>query len=107
MGNFEQKFSHMKRILGLDLGTNSIGWALVNEDENPENSRIIKLGVRIVQYDNYGAKDPVADFAAGKSLSPNADRTKYRGMRRRLNRYQDRRNHLRKILLQHNIIKEN
>ncbi len=24
----------MKRILGLDLGTTSIGWALVNEKEN-------------------------------------------------------------------------
>ena len=24
----------MKRILGLDLGTNSIGWALVEEAEN-------------------------------------------------------------------------
>ena len=26
----------MKRILGLDLGTNSIGWALVNEAETDE-----------------------------------------------------------------------
>ena len=24
----------MKKILGLDLGTNSIGWAVVNADEN-------------------------------------------------------------------------
>ena len=24
----------MKKILGLDLGTNSIGWAVVNEAEN-------------------------------------------------------------------------
>ena len=38
----------MKRILGLDLGTNSIGWALVNEAENEkEISKIIKLGVRV------------------------------------------------------------
>ena len=37
-----------KRILGLDLGTNSIGWALVNEAENTEEiSSIIKLGVRV------------------------------------------------------------
>jgi CRISPR-associated endonuclease Csn1 len=34
----------MKKILGLDLGTNSIGWALVNEAENEsEKSSIIKL----------------------------------------------------------------
>ena len=38
----------MKKILGLDLGTTSIGWALVNEAniEN-EKSSIIKLGVRV------------------------------------------------------------
>ena len=28
----------MKKILGLDLGTTSIGWALVNEAEN-ENEK--------------------------------------------------------------------
>ena len=33
----------MKKILGLDLGTNSIGWALVNESENnDEKSSIVK-----------------------------------------------------------------
>lgn len=32
----------MKRILGLDLGTTSIGWALVEEAEK-ETSKIIKL----------------------------------------------------------------
>lgn len=26
----------MKKILGLDLGTSSIGWALVNEAENSD-----------------------------------------------------------------------
>lgn len=33
----------MRKILGLDLGTNSIGWALVNEDTN----KIIDLGAII------------------------------------------------------------
>ena len=38
----------MKKILGLDLGTTSIGWALVNEAEGPEErSSIITLGVRV------------------------------------------------------------
>ena len=38
----------MKKILGLDLGTTSIGWALVNEAEREgEKSSIIKLGVRV------------------------------------------------------------
>ena len=32
----------MKKILGLDLGTSSIGWALVNEAENhQEKSRVL------------------------------------------------------------------
>ena len=39
----------MKKILGLDLGTTSIGWAVVNEAETAkEQSSIIDLGVRIV-----------------------------------------------------------
>lgn len=38
----------MKRILGLDLGSSSIGWALVNEAESKnERSSIVKLGVRV------------------------------------------------------------
>ena len=38
----------MKKILGLDLGTNSVGWAVVNEAETAdEHSSIVKLGVRV------------------------------------------------------------
>lgn len=38
----------MKKILGLDLGTTSIGWALVYESENTdEKSSIVRLGVRV------------------------------------------------------------
>jgi len=37
-----------KKILGLDLGTNSIGWALL-EETNKKPSVIIDLGVRIFQ----------------------------------------------------------
>ena len=80
----------MKKILGLDLGTNSIGWALVNEAENVnEKSSIIKLGVRIVNYDNFvssqtgkESKEPEKDFRSGKGISPNAGRTLKRSMRR-------------------------
>ncbi|MEQ1545964.1 hypothetical protein [Methyloglobulus sp.] len=35
-----------KRILGLDLGTNSIGWALLEETEG-KPQKIIDLGSRI------------------------------------------------------------
>ena len=46
--NVEYLYNEIKKILGLDLGSNSIGWALVNEAENrDEASSIIKLGVRV------------------------------------------------------------
>ena len=102
----------MKKILGLDLGTNSIGWALVNEAETPqEQSNIIKLGTRIIHFDNFvksdtGASpyDAVKDFSAGKGLSPNAGRTKAHGMRIRLQRYKLRRKHLIKVLKDYHLI---
>jgi CRISPR-associated endonuclease Csn1 len=42
----------MKKILGLDLGSASIGWAVVSEsEENGKNiSQIIGLGSRIIPY---------------------------------------------------------
>ena len=62
----------MKKILGLDLGTSSIGWAFVNEAENKEeNSSIVKLGVRV----NPLTVDEMTNFEKGKSITTNADRT--------------------------------
>ena len=62
----------MKKILGLDLGTTSIGWALVNEKENDnEQSAIIKLGVRV----NPLSVDEQSNFEKGKAITTNADRT--------------------------------
>jgi CRISPR-associated endonuclease Csn1 len=108
----------MKKILGLDLGTNSIGWALVNE-ANQENERasIIKIGSRVIHYgDNYvkvdskgnisSSMDPEKEFNNGKSLSPNACRTKKRGARRNLQRYKLRRENLIEILKESGFIKE-
>ena len=36
------KHTSMKKILGLDLGTNSTGWALVNEAENTAENRLLR-----------------------------------------------------------------
>lgn len=78
----------MKRILGLDLGTTSIGWAFVNEAENEdEESSIIKTGVRVVPL----STDEQINFEKGQSITINADRTLKRGMRRNLHRYKLRR----------------
>tara|TARA_B100000378_G_scaffold199777_1_gene163237 strand:- start:664 stop:4830 length:4167 start_codon:yes stop_codon:yes gene_type:complete len=91
----------MKRILGLDLGTNSIGWALVNEAENEkEISKIIKLGVRV----NPLTIDEKTNFEKGRPLSTNADRTLKRGARRNLQRYKLRRENLIEILIDNHII---
>ena len=39
----------MKKILGLDLGTNSIGWAVVNaNDELDKVTGIVAAGSRII-----------------------------------------------------------
>ncbi|MCF6269227.1 MAG: type II CRISPR RNA-guided endonuclease Cas9 [Melioribacteraceae bacterium] len=93
----------MKRILGLDIGTTSIGWAFVNEAENDdEKSSIVKLGVRIIPI----STDEENDFQKGKSISINADRTLKRGARRNLDRYQIRRDALIKILRESNFIVE-
>ena len=91
----------MKRILGLDLGTNSIGWALVNEAETKEEkSSIVKLGVRV----NPLTVDEQQNFEKGKSITTNADRTLKRGMRRNLQRFKLRRDNLIEVLKENNII---
>ncbi|MBO4233785.1 type II CRISPR RNA-guided endonuclease Cas9 [Riemerella anatipestifer] len=91
----------MKTILGLDLGTNSIGWALVKEAENSnEKSEIIKLGVRV----NPLTVDEKTNFEAGKPLSTNADRTAKRSVRRNLQRYKLRRKDLIDLLIKNQLI---
>ena len=81
----------MKKILGLDLGTTSIGWSFINEAENEnESSSIINTGVRIVPL----TTDEEADFKKGNTISINADRTLKRGARRSLQRFKQRRNAL-------------
>lgn len=94
----------MKKILGLDLGTNSIGWAVVNEAENKEEkSSIVKLGVRV----NPLTVDELTNFEKGKSITTNADRTLKRSMRRNLQRYKLRREHLIEILKNNGFISDN
>lgn len=91
----------MKKILGLDIGTTSIGWAYVHEADNEqEQSRIIDLGVRV----NPLTVDEQNDFIKGKPITTNAARRLKRGMRRNLQRYKLRRRHLIEKLLEHRII---
>ena len=94
----------MKKILGLDLGTTSIGWAFVNEAEKDgEISSIIKTGVRVVPL----STDEQQDFKKGNSITINADRTLKRGARRNLQRYKQRREAVIQKLIQIGFIFKN
>ncbi len=85
----------MKKILGLDLGTTSIGWALVNESENKgEQSSIVRLGVRV----NPLTVDEKGNFEKGKAITTNADRQQVHAARINLQRYKLRRENLRSCL---------
>lgn len=91
-----------KRILGLDLGTNSIGWAYVIEGDTKEKSSIQQIGVRV----NPLTTDEQTNFEKGKPITTNADRTLKRGARRTLDRYQMRRQNLIEVLMENNLITE-
>jgi len=83
----------MRKILGLDLGTNSIGWALVNEAEN-ESKEILGIGSRIIPM----SQDILGKFDSGNSISQTAERTGYRGVRRLRERHLLRRERLHRVL---------
>lgn len=87
----------MKKILGLDLGTNSIGWAVVNEESINEKSQITGIeaaGSRIIPM----TADLMGDFERGNSVSQTRERTAYRGMRRLRERFLLRRERLHRVL---------
>ena len=85
----------MKKILGLDLGTNSIGWALVEIDHEKGIVKIIGLGSRILPMD----AGEVKKYKEGaKIASTAAQRTDYRGKRRLNERFMLRRDRLHLVL---------
>lgn len=93
----------MKKILGLDLGVGSVGWAVVHEAENEnEQSDIIRMGVKISAL----TPDEKSNFEKGKSITTNADRTLARSARRNLQRYKLRREALKSILLKNGLISD-
>ncbi len=84
----------MKKILGLDLGTNSIGWALTTQDFETKQGKIEGLGSRIIPM----SQDILGKFDAGQSHSQTANRTSYRGVRRLYQRNLLRRERLHRVL---------
>ncbi|MFI2744238.1 type II CRISPR RNA-guided endonuclease Cas9 [Zhouia sp. PK063] len=84
----------MAVILGLDLGTNSIGWALTQQDFENSTGKILGLGSRIIPM----SQDILGDFGKGNSISQTAERTSYRGVRRLRERHLLRRERLHRVL---------
>jgi len=94
----------MKKILGFDLGTTSIGWAFVQEAEsNDETSSIVRAGVRVIPL----SSDEQNEFETGKDVSTNVARRRYRGMRRNLDRYQLRREKISSLINESGFIDQN
>lgn len=77
--------SKKKINIGLDIGVSSVGWSIIDEDQN-----IIDLGVRLF--------NDVAESNDGSLL--NEKRRSSRTMRRRLNRIKTRKNAFKKYMLE-------
>ncbi|MDR0348546.1 MAG: hypothetical protein LBH90_03520, partial [Tannerella sp.] len=90
-----------KYILGLDLGTNSVGWALVAVDENNKPYKIEGMGSRIIPMGQELSK-----FEKGEAQTKNANRRITRGMRKLNKRYKQRRNKLIYVLQQLGMLPE-
>lgn len=83
-----------KTILGLDLGTNSIGWALIKHNFEKKEGGILGLSSRIIPM----SQDVLSAFGQGQSISQTAERTGYRGVRRLYQRDNLRRERLHRVL---------
>ncbi|MEJ0056759.1 MAG: type II CRISPR RNA-guided endonuclease Cas9 [Bacteroidota bacterium] len=86
----------MGKILGLDLGTNSIGWAVIEDERNfqsPSTTTLLKKGVHIF---SEGVK-----IEKGNQSSKAAERTKFRSARRLKFRRKLRKYQTLKVLINH------
>ena len=85
----------MKKILGLDLGTNSIGWALIDQNFENKYGFIHGIGSRIIPM----TQDELGKFGSGAPISTStAERTGFRGVRRLRERHLLRRERLHRVL---------
>lgn len=89
----------MKNILGLDLGTNSIGWAIIEGESHEDYTGLIPVnikgaGSRIIPM----SQDVLSDFEKGNTNSQTKVRTGFRGTRRLRERHLLRRDRLHRVL---------
>jgi CRISPR-associated endonuclease Csn1 len=80
----------MRRVLGLDIGSNSIGWALIERGEDA--GRIVGMGVRVFP-------EGVGRDKQGAEHSKNEQRRIERGMRRQIARRSRRKRLLKQALV--------
>ena len=83
----------MSYRLGLDLGTNSIGWAAIKLDADGEPCGVLDIGVRVFP----DGRTPSNRSQKGPSLA--VERRLARGARRRRDRYEQRRSNLLQALI--------
>ncbi len=88
----------MATVLGLDVGPNSLGWALL--EDNIENPHIIDTGVRVFEAG-------VNDLNTGKEQSKNAARREKKQIRKMLKRKKSRRKKLVGYLQENEILTAN
>ena len=85
----------IEKILGIDLGISSLGWAVVEYDkDNDENNKILDCGVRLFT----AAETPK------EKESPNKARRDARGLRRVIKRRRVRINTIKHLLVTHKLI---
>ena len=85
---------YIKYILGLDIGSNSIGWALIQLFIEEKQGKIIATGSRIIPMD----QGILGDFEKGNTVSQTAERTFYRSARKLRSRHLLRRERLHRVL---------
>lgn len=78
------------KILGLDLGVASIGWAVIEIDDEDRPINILGIGSRVINL----RQNEDSDFSKGKGESVCSSRTFMRTARKCLDRYQLRRANL-------------
>ncbi len=92
-------------ILGLDIGTNSVGWAVVETTKSTDSESslvqvisLLQSGVRIIPSD-----DNIRNFEQGKPATKNTERRQLRGIRKIYRRYRQRREKLKNLLAKHGL----
>lgn len=88
-----------ERVLGLDIGTNSVGWALLEIEANGDG-RIVRCGVRAFEAGMEG------DISSGREESRGKRRREMRMQRRQTERRARRGRNLARLLQRHGLLPE-